>query len=407
MPPNATTLGPDARRISDVDTRSLESPRRPVRLALAGGGTGGHIVPGLHLLSAMGPAERPEDVVWFTSGRSVEERVLGSARELLARTPFERIALELEPRGGGAPSRSRLVLRTPSAVLAARKALVAHRSDVLVGLGGFTSLPAVLAARSLKIPVVLLEVNAHTGSATRWLSRFATRVVHAWRETLPSGETSVHRFVGPPLGPSYALHAAMAEPERERASSAARAELGFDPARPLLVVLGGSQGSSALNAFIRAHATAFNAAGLSVLHQTGPAKLSEAAAGRTGYRAVEYVDDVQLALAAATVVLARGGASTLAEVAAMRVPCLVAPYPGHADMHQEKNALQLGAGARIVHDSELNAEARDVILSLALEGGAARRVEMRRALAAAVPVDAASRMWREIEDSIRGGAKRS
>ncbi|MDZ4772076.1 MAG: UDP-N-acetylglucosamine--N-acetylmuramyl-(pentapeptide) pyrophosphoryl-undecaprenol N-acetylglucosamine transferase [Planctomycetota bacterium] len=400
-------------RQSGADSSAARTVNRPVRLALAGGGTGGHIVPGLHLLSAIGEGERPVDVVWFTSGRAVEERVLGAARELLTRTPFERVALALEPVGGGAPSRSRLVVRTPSAVMTARKKLLAHRSDVLVGLGGFTSLPAVLAARSLRIPIVLLEVNAHAGAATKWLSRFATRVVHAWPATLPPGVpvsrdvdttrngNSVHRFVGPPLATSYARHAVLPETQREVQGRAARTALGFDPARPLFVVLGGSQGSTALNRFVHDHVTAFNAAGLSVLHQTGPKKLSEAASARTGYCAVEYVDDVFQALSGATVVLARGGASTLAEIGAMRVPCFVAPYPGHADMHQTKNAEQLGIGARIVPDSQLNARARDEILALALEGGVEDRARMQRALADAVPTDAASRMWREITHSIR------
>jgi UDP-N-acetylglucosamine--N-acetylmuramyl-(pentapeptide) pyrophosphoryl-undecaprenol N-acetylglucosamine transferase len=391
----------------DADSVRLAGARRPVRLALAGGGTGGHIVPGLHLLDAIPAAELPADVVWFTSGRAVEERVLGAARASLARLPFERVALEIEPRGGGAPSRSRLVVHTPPAVLAARRALIAHRSDVLVGLGGFTSLPPALAAKSLGIPVVLLEVNAHAGAATRWLGRLSRRVAHAWRATLPHGEDARHRFVGPPLAASYARHAQLSDVERERAVRSARIALGFDPARPVLVVLGGSQGSRALNTFIRTHASAFGDAGVSILHQTGPGKLGEAAPALDRYRAVEYVEDVHQALAAATIALVRGGASTLAEVAAMRVPCFVAPYPGHADMHQLKNAAELGQGARVVHDSELNDAARDAILSLALEGGAADRLEMQRALARAVPTDAAARLWHEITSSIPGDASAS
>lgn len=406
MPRGATSSGSRALP-SDADARSGSLATRNLRVALAGGGTGGHITPGLHLLAAVPADERPADLVWFTSGRSVEERVFGAAPHLLARQPFERVALELEPSGGGAPTRSRLVLRTPSSVLAARKRLLAHRSDVLVGLGGFTSLPAVLAARSLRIPIVLLEVNAHEGAATRWLGRFATRILHAWRTTLPAGEDRVNRLVGPPLAPAYAHQASLDGAFRRATERAARIALGFDPGQPLLVVLGGSQGSSALNAFVRAHATAFGARGVSVLHQTGPGKLHEAAASRTAYRAVEYIADVQAALAGATLALARGGASTLAELGAMRVPSFVAPYPGHADRHQEKNARQLGEGARIVHDSELNESVRDEILSLALETGEVRREAMRRALESAVPTDAALRAWREITAVVPTGIQRT
>src|SRR4051794_32065875 len=99
----------------------------------------------------------------------------------------------------------------------------------------------------------------------------------------------------------------------------ARSRLGFDARRPLLVVLGGSQGSSALNTFVRTHATVMLASGVQILHQTGPQKSGEALPQPcTGYRAVEYLDPVHEALRAATIALVRGGASTLAEIAAMR-----------------------------------------------------------------------------------------
>ena len=281
-------------------------------------------------------------------------------------------------------------------MIKARERLVAHRSEVLIGLGGFTSLPAVLAARSLRIPVVLLEINAHEGAATRWLSRFSARVLHAWRTTLPSGEDARHRFVGPPLSPAFRAFAALDPRGAEAATSRARVELGFEPTRPLLVVLGGSQGSSALNVFVRTHAPAFAASGLQVLHQTGPKKIHEAATAFSGYRAVEYVDPAHQALAAATIALVRGGASTLAEIAAMRVPAFVAPYPGHADRHQERNAAELGVGVRIVHDRDLDTRARDAILELASPSSADERARRAAALAQAVPLDAAERIWHEI-----------
>jgi UDP-N-acetylglucosamine--N-acetylmuramyl-(pentapeptide) pyrophosphoryl-undecaprenol N-acetylglucosamine transferase len=269
----------------------------------------------------------------------------------------------------------------------------------LVGLGGFTSLPAVLAARSLRIPVVLIEVNAHCGAATRWLSRFSSRVLHAWRTTLPHGEDASNRFVGPPLSHAFHEHARLDERARAHEGAVARARLGFDAQRPLLVVLGGSQGSTALNAFVRTHATVLLANGVQILHQTGPKKSSEALLQPcTGYRADEYIDPVQDALRAATVALVRGGASTLAEVAAVRVPAFVAPYPGHADQHQRLNALALGAGVRIVADVDLDAEARDALLHLAGEQGAVERASMSAALARAVPTDAAVRIWEHIAD---------
>jgi UDP-N-acetylglucosamine--N-acetylmuramyl-(pentapeptide) pyrophosphoryl-undecaprenol N-acetylglucosamine transferase len=284
----------------------------------------------------------------------------------------------------------------------------------LLGLGGFTALPAVLAARSLGIPVALLEINARSGAATRWLSRFAQRVLHAWPSTLPTQaaidaarsapgdvaraapkdrlvRSGIHRWIGPPLAP--ALCRGDASPESE---ARARAELGFDPERPLIVVLGGSQGAGALNAFMRAHAPALVAGGIQVLHQTGPNKHGEGCATFTGYRAVEYVDPIEPALRAATVVLCRGGASTLAEVAAMRRPAVVVPYPHHADLHQEHNARELGSGVRIVPEARLGVSARNELASLCSASAAPERALMREALKSAVPSDAAMLLYAEL-----------
>lgn len=361
-----------------------------LRVAFVGGGTGGHVVPGLHLLeAARASGLRPADLVWLTSGRPVEERVFAGARDLLADLPHERVVLPLERRGGGAPSRAELVLRAPAAVIAARRALVAHRSEVLLGLGGFTSLPAVVAARGLGIPVVLLEVNAVPGAATRWLGRLAARTLHGFASGASRSPGNVH--TGPPLPPEMARGAPGVARVR-----AARASLGFDPARPVLVVLGGSQGASALNGFVRANLARLHAGGVQVLHQTGPGKLAEAAAPVSAYRAVEYLDPVRTALEAATVVLCRAGASTLFEVAALRVPAFVAPYPRAADDHQTHNALELRDGVRVVRDAELGTWTADAITRLASDSGAAERAAMSAALAGVLRLDGAQRIWDEL-----------
>ncbi len=370
-----------------------------LRIAFAGGGTGGHVVPGLHLLAHARKAGLVvDDLVWFTSGRPVEDRVFAGAAGLLADLPFERVRLALEPAGGGAPSRARLAVRTPRAVLDARATLRAHQSQVLLGLGGFTSLPAVVAARGLRIPVVLLEVNAASGLATRWLAPLAARTLHSWTASVRP-RAARHARVGPPLSPEIATAGAATPADRR----AARAALGFDPDRPLLVVLGGSQGAGALNGFVRAHLARLAGAGLQVLHQTGPGRLNEAAPAVSGYRALEFVEPVRTALLAATAVLCRGGASTLAEIAALRVPAIVAPYPLAAGNHQERNARELGQGVRIVHDAELGPFLADELVGLLEQSGDERRAAMGAALAEALPLDGARRIWDELAALARAG----
>ena len=370
-----------------------------MRLAFAGGGTGGHIVPGLHLVerarmpsdesSRDGGAPGLTDLLWFTSGRPVEDRILA---EFDPPCPWERLVLHLETQGGGAPSLARLSTRTPGATWAARRALKRHRSEVLLGLGGYTALPAALAAISLGIPVALLEINAAPGKVTRTLGPVVQRVFHAWKSTLPvGGEDDRHRHLGAPVSPSVAaLHAGGID------HAAAVRDLGFDPERPLLVVLGGSQGAGSLNQFVRTQAAALTGAGLQVLHQCGPGRRSEAPEETSALHVREYVSPVSQALAAATLVLCRGGASTLAEIAAARVPAVVVPYPHHADAHQEQNARQLGDGVRIVADDRLDANLANELLELSSTAGADRRAHMAAALATAAPKDAALEILREL-----------
>jgi UDP-N-acetylglucosamine--N-acetylmuramyl-(pentapeptide) pyrophosphoryl-undecaprenol N-acetylglucosamine transferase len=329
------------------------------------------------------------DVLWLTSGRAVEEPVLAGLDDALRGVPWERVVLALEPRGGGAPSRTTLLLRSAPAVVRARRALAEHRSCVLLGLGGYTCLPAVLAARSLRIPVALLEMNASSGTATRWLAPFARIVLHAWTGSISLEDAggSSHVHVGPPLATEFDGREIPAAEE-----AGARAELGFDPDRPLLLVLGGSQGASALNAFVRSHASALVADGLQILHQTGPSKLGEGCDPFTGYRAVEYVAGVHRALTAATLVLTRGGASTLAEIAAIGRPALVVPYPHHEDRHQERNAAELGLGVRVVPEERLDLALCLEIRRLASAAGLAEREAMARALRGAMPGHGAERI---------------
>lgn len=367
---------------------------RGLRLALAGGGTGGHIVPGRHLVAALLARSALAELVWFTAGRPIEERVLAGLADELGALPFERLALALEPPGGGAPSLLRLLRRSLPETLAARRALRRLRPDVVLALGGYTVLPVVLAAAWERLPIALLEINAVAGRATRTLAPVADRIFHAWRASLPapgsSGAAQRHLHTGAPLGPAFQA------PGQPADRAAARLELGFDPARALLVVLGGSQGALGLNRFLARQAAALVAGGLAVLHQVGPGRLAEAGPGIPGYRPVEYIDDVAGALRAATLVVCRGGASTLAEVAALGTPAIVVPYPHHADHHQERNALELGDGVLLQAEDGLDATTVVEWLELAGEAGRERRAAMRNALTQALPRDATERITSEL-----------
>ncbi|MGD2019010.1 MAG: UDP-N-acetylglucosamine--N-acetylmuramyl-(pentapeptide) pyrophosphoryl-undecaprenol N-acetylglucosamine transferase [Planctomycetota bacterium] len=384
-------------------------PRRaggPLRLAIAGGGTGGHVVPGLHLLDSLGEAlgqepsrpQRLEDLLWFHSGRRAEERCLQELDRQAGDmgVDLERVVLPIEPEGGGAPSLGRLSVRMVPAFLKAKKAMQQHRSEVLLGLGGFTTAPAALAARVLRIPVVLLEINATAGKATRTLGPFCQRVLHAWRETLPPDlEGEKHQLVGPPVARRFVPPA-----DPDGARRGAKDDLGFDPERPLLLVLGGSQGALGLNAFVRRHVSTLLGSGVQVLHQVGPGRRTEGADSLEGYEAVEFLDDVHTALVAADGVLCRGGASTLAEIGAMEAPAWVVPYPHHEDQHQVRNARQLSGGVRIVEEQDLDHARCEELIRFLGAAGAEERERMRMHLREAVRPNAAHRVWTELEEVV-------
>lgn len=362
-----------------------------MRLAFAGGGTGGHIAPGRRVLEALADhEERLVDLVWFTSGRAVEDRALQGLEGELGEASFERVVGRMEPAGGGAPGRARVAARLAPEVWSARRALRRHGSEVLLGLGGSSALAPVLAARTLGIPCAWLEVNTVSGRATRALAPLCRRVWHAW-ETTMTGRVG-EEVVGPPL--EARLFRGLGEPELR----ATRESLGFGSGAPLLVVLGGSQGALGLNRFLEEHAGALVEGGLCILHQCGPGRTGEGARDLEGYRAVEYIDDVPAVLGAADLALARAGASTVAEIGAARLPAVFVPHPASPDRHQHRNAELLGEGARVLEEEELTAEFAAELIRLTGPEGLGERAAMREVLAGKVPSEGAERVARGLVD---------
>ena len=370
-----------------------------LRLAVVGGGTGGHVVPGLHMLAALLSDESLpglDDLVWFETGRAAEVASMARLDGLVGDRPVRRVRLAVEPSAGGAPSLARLFLKTPRAFLTARRALREQRSDVVFGLGGFTLLPVMLAARSLGLPVVLLEINAAPGRAVRVLAPLAAAVLHAWPSSLPeASRVGHHRVTGPPIGPEFT------RARGDRTAGAWHARLGLAPDAPLLVVLGGSQGAGALNDFVRRHLAALRAAGVGVVHQVGPGRLAEAAPAEPGYLPVEFLEGVAELLAEATLALSRAGASTLAELAAIGLPAMVVPYPG-AGGHQLENAEQLVGGLVVVAEPDLGPEAAARLVELLGPAGEAWRAAASESLRLRVPADAAQQVARELARFAKG-----
>lgn len=296
-----------------------------MRVLIASGGTGGHFYPGYALADELGRRGH-ESLFLLRKGDPAGPRL--DALSL----PWTELDMSGLPRRPSAEW-LRVFWKSAKALKACRDLVRAWKPDVMAGMGGYLTLPAALAARSRRVPVVLHESNAVLGLANRLAAPLARAVAYG----LPQARGGPGALIGTPLRPE------LLEPAE---ASAARRALGLDPARPTLLVVGGSQGARALNGVVPKAAGAA-ADVLQVLHlagagASGPVREAYAAAG---VRAVvlDYLDGMQRAFAAADLAVCRAGATTAAELAAMRVPALLVPYPFAAEGHQEVNARVLEA----------------------------------------------------------------
>lgn len=324
---------------------------------LAGGGTGGHVFPSLAVAAALRDARPDLDIGFVGTARGLESRLVPEAGWPL----FEVGVLPLNRR----PSLA--ALRVPGALLRASSAVAGvlrGRGAVAAAVfGGYVSLPLALAAWRTGTPYVVHEQNAVPGLANRIAARRAAAVA----VTFPSSVTRVTRRVpvqvtGNPVRPGLA-------DTGPKGRAAAAALFGLDPQRRTLLVFGGSQGAQRINAAVAGSLGRWRAPEeLQILHATGRGRGGEAAsdlataAGAAGgggtplMRAVEFIDRMDLAYAAADVVVARSGASTIAELTVLGLPSVLVPYPHATADHQMVNARDLAAtgAATVVSDADLD-----------------------------------------------------
>jgi UDP-N-acetylglucosamine--N-acetylmuramyl-(pentapeptide) pyrophosphoryl-undecaprenol N-acetylglucosamine transferase len=293
-------------------------------ILIAGGGTGGHVFPGLAVAQALRELA-DVDVVFAGSPRGLETRIIpqhGYTLELL----------DVEPMKGGGPARAvRGALVAAKAMRHATGLIGRINPSAVLSVGGYAAGPAALACVRARIPLAILEPNSILGLANRLLAPFAARAYVAWAETARHFKPGKARLYGVPLRPGF-------EP---------RAYAGTSGTRRVLV-LGGSQGATALNervpgAIARASA---NVGDLQVVHQTGKDREADvrAAYERAGVHTatvVPFLDDVAEQMASADVILARAGAVTVAEIVAIGRASILVPFPHAADDHQAKNAMSL------------------------------------------------------------------
>ena len=350
--------------------------RRAPEVVVAGGGTGGHLFPALAVAGAL-RRRRPDLRVAFVGGRR------GIETRLVPRAGYPLRTLPLSGLKGAGPA-SRVVAAAAAAWGVARCVawMLADRPALVVGVGGYASGPAVLAARIVGVTTMVMEQNHFPGATNRWLAPRVDVVC------VPS-EAAARRLrgnvivTGNPVRPEFAT-------------------IGEPPAGPALslLVFGGSRGARSINrAMVDALADLERIEPAPrVVHQTGPegeAAVREAYGAHPRIRAEvrAFLDDMPARVEAADLVVCRAGATTLAELAAAGRPSILVPFPFAADDHQRLNAEAVveAGGAAMIRDAELTGPAlADAIATLARDAG--RRREMGRAVRALARPDAADRI---------------
>ena len=326
-----------------------------MRLLIAGGGTGGHIYPALAVARSL--RERPDqpsapDLVWLGGHRGLEADLVRDAGIRVRRLALRSLrTVELNVHAVLDPFRLALSVPQAAAILAV------ERPAAIMTTGGYVSVPVLMAAAPLRIPVVLWEGNAIPGRAVRATARLADALAVSYEaagRALAAARTPTY-VTGTPIRDVGAI---------ERA--AARARLDLPPDAPTILIFGGSQAVRRFNAAVAA-ALPRLVERVHVIHVSGEAGYAAALTAREQlpanvrgrYRPYPFLRDEMLAALVATdLVVGRAGSSTVAEVTALGIPAVIVPYP-HAAGHQGANAqiLAEAGAARIVADEDFDAEA--------------------------------------------------
>jgi UDP-N-acetylglucosamine--N-acetylmuramyl-(pentapeptide) pyrophosphoryl-undecaprenol N-acetylglucosamine transferase len=298
-----------------------------MRAILAGGGTGGHVIPALAIAQQL-QKDYEAEVLFIGTARGIENRLVpaaGFSLKLVQVGALKNVSLA---------TRLRTFSDLPRSVWEARRIFREFRPDVVIGVGGYASGPGMLAAVLMRIPTLVFEPNFIPGFANRMVARFVSAAAVHFEET----------------GRYFRRCEVTGVPVRE-----AFFQIHDGPSAPRILVFGGSQGAHAINQVVMDSAREMltRIPGLKIVHQTGERDFNDIQAAYAklsgAVEAHRFIDDMPSAFARASLLICRSGASTVAEVTAAGKPAVFVPFPRAADDHQKRNAEALvKAGAAVM-----------------------------------------------------------
>ena len=315
-----------------------ESNESGIRVLIAGGGTGGHVIPALAIAREL-REQFAAQVLFVGTARGIETRLVPSAGfdlRLIEVGALKRVSVT---------TRLRTALALPRAVLVSGRIVDEFRPDVALGVGGYASGPTMLAAAFRNVPTLVFEPNVVPGFANRIVAPMVNLAAVHFEETSHYFRRVV--VTGVPVRREFSCVPPLTAADRDR---------------PTLLVFGGSQGASTLNRIMIESLARLSeqVPGIHIIHQTGEREYNQAQAAylRTGISAEvhPFIDDMPGAFAQADLLLCRSGASTVAEVTAAGRPAVFVPFPKAADDHQTRNAEALvrAGAAELIEETDLN-----------------------------------------------------
>jgi UDP-N-acetylglucosamine--N-acetylmuramyl-(pentapeptide) pyrophosphoryl-undecaprenol N-acetylglucosamine transferase len=307
-----------------------------MRAILAGGGTGGHVIPALAIAQELQKQYRAE-ILFIGTARGIENRLVPTAGfplRLVQVGALKNVSLA---------TRLRTFSDLPRSIWESRRIFRAFRPDAVIGVGGYASGPGMLAAVLMRIPTLVFEPNFVPGFANRAVARFVSAAAVHFEET---GKYFPHcEVTGVPVREAFF-------------------QIKSEPPVPTVLVFGGSQGAHAINQVVMESAAEMlrRTPGLRIIHQTGERDFGEVQAAYAelggAAEAHRFIDDMPGAFARASLLICRSGASTVAEITAAGKPAVFVPFPRAADDHQKRNAeaLERAGAAVMVEEQKLTRE---------------------------------------------------
>ena len=300
-----------------------ESHHLPPRIIIAASGTGGHLIPAMHIVSALKRADSSSIVEFIGAGRPLEEKLIvekGYTRHTIASAGVKRRRLT---------GVLQFLIRLPQGVSQIRSLYKRFKPDVVVGVGGYVSVLPVIVARFMRIPTWIHEAERKPGLANSVLSYFADRMSTAFSDTKARGRVTI-------------VHTG--HPVREELSNVDRATIRENAPKHVLI-LGGSQGARGLDEVVPHLAPLLASREIEVVHQCRPDAMelvvnSYRAAGIAAH-VVSFIDDMAGAYQWCDVIISRAGASSVAEISCVNRPTIFVPYPFQQGTHQTDNAQML------------------------------------------------------------------